>query len=48
MTLSIGVAELSEEIQSAEALYALSDHALYESKRRGRNQVTGINKHAII
>lgn len=44
VTLSIGVAELSDDIKSVEALYGLADKALYESKHRGRNQVTGIFK----
>lgn len=40
VTLSLGVVELSEEINSVEALYGAADRALYESKHRGRNQVT--------
>jgi diguanylate cyclase (GGDEF)-like protein len=44
VTLSIGVAELSCDIHSVEALYGLADKALYESKRRERNQVTGAHK----
>lgn len=44
VTLSLGVAELSEDIRSVEALYGAADKALYESKHRGRNQATGIHK----
>jgi len=44
VTLSVGVAELSEDIHSVEALYGAADKALYESKHRGRNQVTCIYK----
>ncbi len=42
VTLSFGVAELVEDILSVEALYGAADKALYASKHRGRNQVTGI------
>lgn len=48
VTLSIGVAELSEDIHSVEALYGAADKALYESKHRGRNQVTGIYKNEFV
>lgn len=42
VTLSIGIVELSDDIHSVEALYGSADRALYESKHRGRNQVTCI------
>lgn len=48
VTLSMGVAELSEDILSVEALYGAADRALYESKHRGRNQVTGIYKNEFV
>jgi diguanylate cyclase (GGDEF)-like protein len=44
LSLSMGVVELSEDIHSMEALYGAADKALYESKHRGRNQVTCIYK----
>ncbi len=37
--LSIGIARLSPDIPGAEALYGAADKALYEAKRRGRDQV---------
>lgn len=37
--LSIGLACNQDGIQSVEALYGVADEALYEAKRRGRNQV---------
>ena len=37
--LSIGVACNRDDIHSIEALYGAADEALYEAKRRGRNQV---------
>jgi diguanylate cyclase (GGDEF)-like protein len=40
-TISLGVAELGPEIESADALYAAADHALYAAKKAGRNQVAG-------
>jgi diguanylate cyclase (GGDEF)-like protein len=36
--LSIGIAQLSPDISGTEALYGAADKALYEAKRRGRNQ----------
>ena len=48
VTLSMGVTELTEDIPSVEALYGVADKALYESKHRGRNQVTGIYKNAFV
>jgi diguanylate cyclase (GGDEF)-like protein len=39
-TLSIGVAELSREIGSAEQLMRLADDALYRAKKAGRNAVS--------
>lgn len=44
VTLSIGIAELSGDVLSVEMLYGAADKALYESKHRGRNRVTGIYK----
>ena len=37
--LSIGIAQLSLDIPGTEALYGAADKALYEAKRRGRDQV---------
>lgn len=48
VTLSMDVAELSEDILSMEALYGAADKALYESKHRGRNQVTGIYQNEFV
>lgn len=48
VTLSMGIVELSEEIHSVEALYGAADRALYESKHRGRNQVTCIYKNVFV
>ena len=39
-TVSIGVAALAENITTMDALIALADRALYESKGTGRNRVT--------
>ena len=39
ITVSLGVAELSEQITQAEALMGLVDQALYQAKRKGRNCV---------
>ena len=39
VSLSIGVACNRDDIHSIEALYGAADEALYEAKRRGRNQV---------
>ena len=38
-TVSIGVAELSDEMADEQALLQAADRALYAAKRRGRNQV---------
>lgn len=48
VTLSIGVVELSDDIHSVEALYGAADRALYESKHRGRNQVTCLYQNAFV
>lgn len=48
VTLSLGVVELSEDINSVEALYGAADRALYESKHRGRNQVTCLYKNEFV
>jgi len=39
-SLSIGVATSSETCADADALFRAADHALYESKQKGRNRVT--------
>jgi len=39
VTLSIGIAHLEAELNDIKALYAAADHALYEAKHRGRNQL---------
>jgi len=51
VTVSIGIAELDEEVEDAETLREQADAALYESKRRGRNTIVGfdsIRAHASI
>jgi len=48
VTLSMGVVELSDDIHSVEALYGAADRALYESKHRGRNQVTCLYQNAFV
>mgnify|MGYP001070776435 CR=1 FL=1 len=40
VTVSLGIAEYYPGIQSALELFKRADHALYESKRHGRNRVT--------
>jgi diguanylate cyclase (GGDEF)-like protein len=39
MRISIGVASLSRDSETADAVLAASDAAMYEAKRRGRNRV---------
>lgn len=39
ITISLGVASYSKEIQNIDALLALVDNALYEAKAKGRNKV---------
>ncbi len=39
VTVSLGVAELLPEDESAEALLKRADLAVYAAKRRGRNRV---------
>lgn len=48
VTLSMGVVELSDDINSMEALYGSADRALYESKHRGRNQVTCLYQNKLV
>lgn len=43
ITTSIGVSELSSEIETSQALFKKADQALYRSKEGGRNQVTVAN-----
>ena len=40
ITSSIGVAELTADIESAQTLLKDADRALYQSKEGGRNKVT--------
>lgn len=40
VTISVGVAALTQETASAEALFIRADEAAYASKREGRNRVT--------
>jgi diguanylate cyclase (GGDEF)-like protein len=50
-TLSIGITELTEELEDAETLREQADAALYEAKRRGRNRTVAfedIRAHAAI
>lgn len=42
ITASIGVATMSAEVSSAEALVEFADRALYRSKQAGRNRVTAL------
>ena len=37
--VSIGVAQLSEELMAAGSLVSAADAAMYEAKRQGRNRV---------
>lgn len=39
VTLSIGVAERNEELQTAEDVLKAADHALYRAKNKGRNRL---------
>ncbi|WP_375753569.1 GGDEF domain-containing protein [Vibrio sp. HN007] len=39
VTVSIGMCELSAEVDSVDRLYALADQALYEAKENGRNRI---------
>ncbi|MCJ2166107.1 MULTISPECIES: GGDEF domain-containing protein [unclassified Pseudodesulfovibrio] len=39
VTISIGVAEMTPEMDTLDALFRQADNALYEAKRRGRNSV---------
>lgn len=44
VSLSIGVASARPETKDFEALFELTDRALYEAKRRGRNTVVAANE----
>ncbi|MEM5790304.1 MAG: GGDEF domain-containing protein, partial [Syntrophobacteraceae bacterium] len=39
VTVSIGVAEVSQEDQSLEMIFSRADKAMYEAKKTGRNKV---------
>lgn len=45
VTISIGVAELSPDIQMTDQLMKAADQALYEAKRDGRNRVYTYKQH---
>ena len=38
-TISLGVAEMSENLDSIDDLIKLADHRMYQAKENGRNQV---------
>ena len=40
ITLSLGVAEINDEIQEIKELIKIADQAMYQSKQNGRNQTT--------
>jgi len=40
VTVSIGVAESSDKLNSAQEVMKAADKALYKAKNRGRNQVS--------
>jgi len=40
LTISIGVAEQTKELNGNEELVKIADEALYKSKKSGRNRVT--------
>lgn len=42
VTISLGVAELSEDMESPDVLVRKADEALYEAKRAGRNRVVAL------
>ncbi len=42
VTVSLGVAEMKAEYESAETLIKTADEALYTAKRTGRNKVVAI------
>jgi diguanylate cyclase (GGDEF)-like protein len=43
VTISVGVAELAEEMETPERLLDCSDKALYAAKQQGRNQTVGFS-----
>lgn len=44
VTISVGVAELAEDMETPEALVDDADRALYAAKQRGRNQTVGVSE----
>ena len=38
VTISVGISEFSDEVNSIEALIRVADQALYQAKREGRNR----------
>jgi diguanylate cyclase (GGDEF)-like protein len=41
VTISIGVASITQELQDPQEFIRLADSNLYQAKQRGRNQVVG-------
>ena len=44
VTISMGVGQVEETVRSPDEFFALVDSATYESKRKGKNQVTVAGK----
>jgi diguanylate cyclase (GGDEF)-like protein len=44
ITVSVGVAALTEEVSSLEQLVETADDELYRAKREGKNQVAAVGK----
>lgn len=38
-TISLGIAQVTDDVEDVDTLFKAADHALYEAKSRGRNQV---------